>query len=264
MTEFFMIDAKLKTYEYWLNGDRSTLTTATITNPTSPYELAKSLKMKKMAVRSSAFHFAVESGKPVAYPVNDLTVRFTDNGQAFTDSTVQYIDATSKEAITAVTPLKKSEATTVSAPAAGIIKWFSLEANRGDGIRLQANRPCAMQLFAPDGKEIYKVSGNAAKTIAGTNGRLTGTYYVALHDVSDTEAGGDITITYHPGASILIGDANGDGKITITDAVAVVDYILGQTMKGFKPQLADVNGDGNIDITDAVGIIDIILNSSSE
>ena len=262
MTEFFMIDAKVTAYEYWLNGDRSTLTTATVTNPTNPYELAKSLTMKKMPVRSKVFHFAVESGKPVVYPVNDLTIRFTDNGGASTDSTVQYIDATSKEAVTAVTPLKKSEATTVTAPAAGSIKWFSLEANRGDGIRLQASRPCAMQLFAPDGKEIYKVSGDAAQTIAGTNGRLTGTYYVALHDISDTEGGSDITVTYHPGASILIGDANGDGKITITDAVAVVDYILGQAITGFRPQQADVNGDGNVNITDAVGIIDIILRSA--
>ena len=56
------------------------------------------------------------------------------------------------------------------------------------------------------------------------------------------------------------GDANGDGQVTITDAVAVVNYILGNPSAGFVFQAADVNGDGNITITDAVGIVNIILN----
>ena len=58
------------------------------------------------------------------------------------------------------------------------------------------------------------------------------------------------------------GDANGDGKVTITDAVAVVNYILGNTSTGFDA--ADVNGDGNVTITDAVGIVNIILNKTGE
>ena len=58
----------------------------------------------------------------------------------------------------------------------------------------------------------------------------------------------------------LKGDANGDGRVSITDAVAVVDYILGNPPVGFNVEAADVSGDGNINITDAVGIVDIILN----
>ena len=60
------------------------------------------------------------------------------------------------------------------------------------------------------------------------------------------------------------GDANGDGKVTITDAVAVVNYILGNTSTGFDAAAADVNGDGNVTITDAVGIVNIILNKTGE
>ena len=56
------------------------------------------------------------------------------------------------------------------------------------------------------------------------------------------------------------GDANGDGKVTITDAVAVVNYILGNASTGFSAAAADVNHDGKITITDAVGIVNIILN----
>ena len=62
----------------------------------------------------------------------------------------------------------------------------------------------------------------------------------------------------HP-VAFIPGDANGDGKVTITDAVAVVDYILGNPSDDFNEDAADVSGDGTITITDAVGIVDIIL-----
>jgi len=58
------------------------------------------------------------------------------------------------------------------------------------------------------------------------------------------------------------GDANGDGKVNITDAVAVVDYILGNPPAGFNETAADVNKDGKVNITDAVGIVDIILSGN--
>ena len=62
----------------------------------------------------------------------------------------------------------------------------------------------------------------------------------------------------------LKGDANGDGKVTITDAVAVVNYILNTTQAKFIKSAADIDSNGEITITDAVGIVNIILNSSSE
>ena len=55
------------------------------------------------------------------------------------------------------------------------------------------------------------------------------------------------------------GDANNDGKVTITDAVYVVNYVLQQPAADFHVKAADVNGDGNISITDAVMIVNIIL-----
>ena len=65
----------------------------------------------------------------------------------------------------------------------------------------------------------------------------------------------------------LLGDANGDRAVTITDAVSVVNYILGNPAEGFNIEAANVNGDFDDDdnpkitITDAVGIVNIILNS---
>lgn len=69
---------------------------------------------------------------------------------------------------------------------------------------------------------------------------------------------------FNPIIGYEVGDANGDGKVTITDAVAVVNYILGNASTGFVKAAADVNQDGNITITDAVGVVNIILNSGGE
>lgn len=65
-------------------------------------------------------------------------------------------------------------------------------------------------------------------------------------------------------ASGVKGDANNDGTVTITDAVAVVNYILGNPSGSFNITQADVNGDGQVTITDAVGIVNIILQGSGK
>ena len=69
--------------------------------------------------------------------------------------------------------------------------------------------------------------------------------------------------------NIKLGDANVDTNVTITDAVAVVNYILGNPSSDFSKVAANVNGDldakgePNITITDAVGVVNIILNNGS-
>ncbi len=59
--------------------------------------------------------------------------------------------------------------------------------------------------------------------------------------------------------AVIPGDANGDGKVSITDAVYVVNYVLQQAAADFCEEAADLNGDGHITITDAVMIVNIIL-----
>ena len=55
------------------------------------------------------------------------------------------------------------------------------------------------------------------------------------------------------------GDANRDGKVTISDAVSVVNYILGNPSGDFNFYAADVNESDDITISDAVGVVNIIL-----
>ena len=57
------------------------------------------------------------------------------------------------------------------------------------------------------------------------------------------------------------GDANEDGSVDVTDAVAVINAYLTNDTSSINVDVADVNHDGVIDITDAVAIINLYLNS---
>ena len=74
----------------------------------------------------------------------------------------------------------------------------------------------------------------------------------------------------NPGYFTIRGDANGDNKVSITDAVGIVNCILGNPSSDFSRGAANLNGDldengePNITITDAVGVVNIILNSGGD
>lgn len=58
---------------------------------------------------------------------------------------------------------------------------------------------------------------------------------------------------------ILIGDVNGDGEVSISDVVWLIDYLLGIEHEVFVHANADVSGDGEISIGDVTRLIDILL-----
>ena len=58
--------------------------------------------------------------------------------------------------------------------------------------------------------------------------------------------------------TIVPGDANGDGQITLADAVSIVNYILGHPSPGFVPGAADANKDDRVTISDAVTVLGMI------
>ena len=62
---------------------------------------------------------------------------------------------------------------------------------------------------------------------------------------------------------IIIGDVDGNGKVSIFDAVQVLNYILGNNPANFNMSAADIDGNGIITIFDAVSIINIILNQNT-
>ena len=61
------------------------------------------------------------------------------------------------------------------------------------------------------------------------------------------------------------GDANGDDQVTLTDAVSIVNAIMGKPSPDFNKGAANLNGDVDeqgepkVTVSDAVGVMNIIM-----
>ncbi|MCR5433691.1 MAG: leucine-rich repeat protein [Bacteroidaceae bacterium] len=131
-----------------------------------------------------------------------------------------------------------------------------------------------------NGNYQFTVFSGASKAFSGNEGAVAnislsisnsmaaGNYIIQLKNIELTTTAGDgikpsdlsATLTV---SNIKQGDVNGDGNISITDAVGIVNYILGHASSNFHPEAADLNGDNNISITDAVRVVNIILNQGA-
>lgn len=92
-----------------------------------------------------------------------------------------------------------------------------------------------------------------------------GDYTISLKNIELTTPTGKAIYNMDKSAKLSIddvkmGDVNGDGRVTVTDAVCIVNYIHERIPSVFIEKAADVNGDGSISISDAVNIINIIQN----
>ena len=78
--------------------------------------------------------------------------------------------------------------------------------------------------------------------------------------LTDVTVGDTRTLT---GVNVLAdGDANGDGSITISDALSIVSFILGTMPSDFTYYAADVNHDCKVTIADAVDVVNMILSGN--
>lgn len=82
-------------------------------------------------------------------------------------------------------------------------------------------------------------------------------------EMENKYAGTDFTCPFKV-ISYVLGDVNGDGRVSIFDAVQIVNYILGNNPSPFIEAAADVDGNGRITIFDAVSTVNIILNEGSD
>jgi len=92
-----------------------------------------------------------------------------------------------------------------------------------------------------------------------------GDYEIVLSNIvaSDVDASSSVYLAdsysiLHVGDAMK-GDVTGDGRVNVTDIMAVANYILKIPMTTFNEQAADVNGDERINVTDIMGIANIIL-----
>ena len=81
--------------------------------------------------------------------------------------------------------------------------------------------------------------------------KKTGNVYEDIHPKNSTAT---LTVT-----EAVMGDVNGDGRVSVTDVISMNSYILEEEPAQFIRKVADLNGDGRVTITDMVQVIDIIL-----
>ncbi len=79
-------------------------------------------------------------------------------------------------------------------------------------------------------------------------------------DMVNKYSGTNITSNFNV-KSYALGDANEDGSVDVTDAVAVINAYLNGDNSNINVGAADVNHDNVIDITDAVAIVNLYLNN---
>ena len=60
-------------------------------------------------------------------------------------------------------------------------------------------------------------------------------------------------------AKTIMGDVNGDGKVTMADANMIANHYLGNEQEGFNEKAADMNADGNITVADSNEVTNIYL-----
>jgi len=96
----------------------------------------------------------------------------------------------------------------------------------------------------------------------------TGSYTMTSKDIEMTvKKAGNVYEDIHPKSSTatltvteaVMGDVNGDGRVSVTDVISMNSYILEEEPAQFIRKVADLNGDGKVTITDMVQVIDIIL-----
>ena len=115
------------------------------------------------------------------------------------------------------------------------------------------------------------------KTYSGNSGALVtfdltasndfeGEATVALRSTLFTTVAGveipfvDETCTVTLPATVIRGDVNGDGSVTISDVTALIDLLLGSGT--INNPAADCNNDTNVTISDVTALIDYLLGGS--
>lgn len=183
-------------YNYWLNENEDRMQVVRLDKRTNPFKLITLLPVETCPIRSSCFKLEIEDGQPVIYARNDLHMRFYDVSGRLTEATERYTDYNVSQTVKDIEPLTDEKGSVSSKrPEENGILWYSMPAAIGDSIAIRSNQACTVQIFAPDGEEVYTASGAESVAYGGCHAYQNGTYYIALHDVTSTSTA-DINLEY--------------------------------------------------------------------
>lgn len=105
-------------------------------------------------------------------------------------------------------------------------------------------------------------SGNAFKFFYNDGGEFyTGKFYWVYYskELLDDDDLQKVSDYNESPVTILPGDANSDGTISVADLTLIASYILGETVQNINLKAADVNGDSVITVADLTSLASIIL-----
>ena len=263
-TKLFWIPASaapISSYHYWVNDLTDKMKSVTLATPTLPWKLTTAFDVPTAPIRTQKFHFEVlDDNTPMVYAKNTFNLVLAGTDGTSTRVEHDYVDYRTGEQVYAKL-LAHGEQRTVDIT--GYLQWFRVSVTRGDSIAFRANRNCTMHLFSPTGEQLWEVSGDAAKKWNGTHATQSGSYYMVLHDVTDSGAT-DVMVSYYwEGTPALDGDVNADGSVGIGDIVAVTNVMAGITNDADTVARADVNGDGSVGIGDIVAITNIMAGQAT-
>ena len=175
-------------YAYWLNDCSTPVQTVTLDKTVNPYTLMALLPAPHQPIRSTKFHFQVEDGVPTIYAKNDFHIRFYDARGEFVDNFMEgekiYVDYGVSQQVTVTELLESGKTITIDKPADNTIKWYSLNVEQGDSLEFKLDHAATIQLFSPSGEEVYNASGAESVKWSGCHAWESGTFYLALHDVT--------------------------------------------------------------------------------
>lgn len=63
--------------------------------------------------------------------------------------------------------------------------------------------------------------------------------------------------------SVILGDVNMDGNISIADAVGIINFVIRTNTSGLDERAADANNDGSVSIADAVFVVNEVVHSDA-
>ena len=229
-----------------------------------PFNLVTELVLAEKDIRSKKFAFGFIGGdltRPAIFAKNELHMRFFDVSGRFTDLVREYVDERVYKELdsqTAWALLDNNGPANLSA--ANAMQWYFLNVQAGNVLRFYLDHPATIQIFSvTTGQEVYSAEGDDTTTQGEIQVPANDTYYLVVHDPSSSYYT-NVTLNYN----IIgrLGDVDGSGTVTIADAIAVVNYILGNKPDPFPLDAADVNNDKKITISDAVGIVNIVLGNT--
>lgn len=173
-------------WEYWLNGNDAIKHTNILDVPKNPLQVITLLPVESCPIRSSCFEFRVEDKKPVLYAKNDINFRFYDKAGRITDVSRQYVDESVRQELNQdeMSVLQSGVTTRINRPGENKIEWYKFDAEEGELAEFNSNKACAIDIFTPSGELFYSVSGAESVKNGGGNLPETGTYYVAVHDMT--------------------------------------------------------------------------------